>query len=170
MNRFNSLQKMEMAAAAIVVALGAFVALYSQYALGLGMMISPGAGFMPFLMGIALLILGACWFIKSLFFADAQDLAPSLGQEGSAAGEASPLEYKSRKHLWGFLVILGFAIFIERAGFFITTALFMLIWQLIVEKEKWLKSILITLLTAGAMYSIFRLLLKIHLPPGEWFY
>lgn len=169
MNRFNSLQKMEMAAAALVVTLGAFVTLYSYFVLRVGMMISPDAGFLPFLMGIALLILGACWFAKSLLFTNTQDLASADGREGYADGEVSPPEFQSRKHLWGFLVILGFAIFIERSGFFITTVLFMLAWQLIVEKEKWLMSLLITVLTAGAMYGIFRLLLKIHLPSGEWF-
>ncbi|MDZ4165931.1 MAG: tripartite tricarboxylate transporter TctB family protein [Smithellaceae bacterium] len=169
MNRHDPLQKMEMAAAAVVIALGAFVTLYSHYVLRIGMMISPDAGFLPFLMGIALLILGACWFAKSLRFTNIHGLASDAGLEGSAAGEASPPEFQSRKHLWGFLVILLFAILIERAGFLLATALFMLAWQLIVEKEKWLMSLLITVLTAGAMYTIFRLLLKIHLPSGEWF-
>ncbi|MDI6726313.1 MAG: tripartite tricarboxylate transporter TctB family protein [Smithellaceae bacterium] len=169
MNRFNPLQKMEMTAASVVIALGAFVTLYSYYVLRVGMMISPDAGFLPFLMGIALLVLGACWFAKSLLFTNTQNSASADGLVGYADEEETPPEFQSRKHLWGFLVILGFAIFIERAGFFITTALFMLAWQLIVEKEKWLMSLLITVLTAGAMYTIFRLLLKIHLPSGEWF-
>jgi len=47
----------------INIALGVFIALYSYYYLKLGIIISPSADFLPFSPGIALIVLGALWFI-----------------------------------------------------------------------------------------------------------
>ncbi len=169
MKRHDPLQKVELAAAVLVVALGAFVTLYAYFVLRLGLIISPGAGFMPFLLGVALLLLGASWFLKTLLLSGAINTAAAYdltGEVGLASGAAKG---HSGKHLWGFLVILLFGLLLERAGFLVSITLFMLVWQLIVEKQKWFVSIVITVLTAGAMYVIFRMLLKIHLPSGAWF-
>lgn len=169
MKRLDSRRKSEVAAAFVIIVIGAFVAFYSHFVLSIGMMISPGAGFIPFLLGFSLMALGACWLTKTLFLADAHESATADGFTGCADAEETPDGLRSRKHHWGFLVILTFAVLIERAGFLFSTAIFMIAWQLIVEKEKWLNSLIITVITAGAMYTIFRLLLKIHLPAGEWF-
>lgn len=168
---FAPLQKMEMAASGLALVLGALVSFYAYHYLGVGMMISPGAGFIPFILGIALAILGACWLAATLIAMRYGDRHRALvdGLEDCPPAEESPPEFRSRKHLLGFFIILLFALLLERIGFFISVALFMFGWQMIVEKERWLKSLIITLLTAGAMYTLFRLLLKIHLPSGEWF-
>ncbi|HEY5190940.1 MAG TPA: hypothetical protein VII77_03065, partial [Candidatus Deferrimicrobium sp.] len=50
----------------VLVVFGLFVAFYSRQYLKLGRMISPGAGFLPFWIGIALAVLGAIWFLNTL--------------------------------------------------------------------------------------------------------
>jgi hypothetical protein len=50
----------------VVIALGIFVAFHSFHSLKLGILISPGAGFMPFLCGIALIVLGIVWRIQTM--------------------------------------------------------------------------------------------------------
>jgi hypothetical protein len=40
----------------------------------------------------------------------------------------------------------------------------MLGWQMIVERERWLKAVVITVLCAAAMFALFRYLLHVELP------
>ena len=60
MSRSNSITNL------IVIALGIFVAYHSYAVLKLGILISPGAGFLPFLCGIALIVLGVVWRLQGL--------------------------------------------------------------------------------------------------------
>jgi hypothetical protein len=39
----------------------------------------------------------------------------------------------------------------------------------VVEKEGWLKTSVIAVLSAGCMYVLFSYLLKVYLPTGTWF-
>jgi NADH:ubiquinone oxidoreductase subunit H len=57
-----------------------------------------------------------------------------------------------------------YASLFERIGFFLSTLLFMLGWQMVVERQRWLKAIIITILCAVAMYTLFRFLLRVQLP------
>ncbi len=50
----------------VIIALGIFVALYSYSFLKLGILITPGAGFLPFLCGMALIVLGIVWRIQTM--------------------------------------------------------------------------------------------------------
>ena len=52
----------------VVIALGIFVAYHSYYSLKIGILITPGAGFLPFLCGIALIALGIVWRLQTLLF------------------------------------------------------------------------------------------------------
>ena len=52
----------------------------------------------------------------------------------------------------------------ERIGFLLSTLVFMLGWQLIVERERWLKAVVVTVLCAAAMFTLFRYLLHVELP------
>ena len=56
----------ERVAAAVVIGGGLAVAWHAHAHLKLGMMISPGAGFLPFWVGVALVILGTIWLGMSL--------------------------------------------------------------------------------------------------------
>jgi putative tricarboxylic transport membrane protein len=153
----------------VVLALGTFVAYHSYHSLKLGMMISPGAGFLPFLCGIALILLGIVWRLQTILFRSPpppDDPAEAV----TAACEAAPAPLpRSRvKLVLAFLVTLTYAWLFERIGFLLSTLLFMLGWQMLVERERWLKTVLVTVISAAAMYALFRSLLHVELPSVPW--
>ncbi len=131
----------------IVIALGAFVAYHSHAVLKLGILISPGAGFLPFLCGLAL-----------------------IAGTGEAAGatQAAPLPGTRTKLVMAFLTTVAYAVLFERIGFLLATLVFMLGWQLVVERERWVKAVIVTAICAAAMYGLFRLLLRVELPSNPF--
>jgi NADH:ubiquinone oxidoreductase subunit H len=72
------------------------------------------------------------------------------------------------KLVLAFAATVIYAALFERIGFFLATLLFMLGWQVIVERQRWLKAVIITVLCAVAMYSLFRLLLHVELPSNPF--
>jgi len=149
----------------VVIALGIFVAFYSYYSLKLGILISPGAGFMPFLCGIALIVLGIVWRIQTMIFKSAARVNHA-GEPSETACEvkAAPLRASRVKLCLAFMATLIYASLFERIGFFLSTLVFMLGWQMVVERQRWLKAIIITILCAVAMYTLFKFLLRVELP------
>ena len=149
----------------VVIALGIFVALYSYYFLKLGILITPGAGFLPFLCGMALIILAISWRIQTMIFKSSVRVEPAE-ELLAAAGEvgAAPLRASRIKLCLAFLTTVIYALLFERIGFFLSTLLFMLGWQMVVERQRWLKAIMITILCAVAMYTLFKTLLHVELP------
>ena len=143
---------------AIVIALGIFVTYYSYTYLKLGILISPGAGFLPFLCGIALIALGAVWRF--------QLMVTRRPAEDPAAAEAAPAKSAgSRLKLFlAFLTTVVYAFLFERVGFLLATVVFMLGWQLVVERERWPKALIVTVLSAAALYLLFSTLLHVELP------
>jgi hypothetical protein len=149
----------------IVIALGIFVAYHSYYALKIGILISPGAGFLPFLCGIALIALGIVWRLQTLLLKSSPHVEHG-GDPLAAACEAArtPLPGAQVKLCLAFVTTLAYACLFERIGFFLATLVFMLGWQMVVERQRWLKSIIITALCTAAMYTLFRYLLHVELP------
>jgi putative tricarboxylic transport membrane protein len=145
----------------IVIALGLFVAYHSYAVLKLGILISPGAGFLPFLCGIALIVLGVVWRLQGWLFRP--------GPKASAGeAEAASLPGTRRKLVLAFLTTTAYALLFERIGFLLSTLVFMLGWQMVVERERWLKAVIVTALCAAAMYGLFRYLLRVELPPNPF--
>jgi putative tricarboxylic transport membrane protein len=153
----------------VTLALGIFVTYHSYYALKLGILISPGAGFLPFLCGIALIALGIFWRLQSILLKPFRPVEPA--EEPWVAGcEGPPPPLRGRVKLWlAFVTTVAYAYLFERIGFFLSTLLVMLGWQMLVERERWLKSIIITALCAAAMYTLFRYLLRVELPSNPLF-
>jgi hypothetical protein len=146
----------------IVIALGVFVAYHSHAVLKLGILISPGAGFLPFLCGIALIVLGVVWRLQEWL----RKARPSA--QAAAAEDAAPLPGPRAKLVLAFLATVAYAALFERIGFLLATLVFMLGWQLVVERERWLKAVIVTALCAAAMYGLFRFLLHVELPPNPF--
>lgn len=149
----------------VVIALGIFVVYHSYYSLKLGILITPGAGFLPFLCGLALIALGVFWRLQTLLFKSLPK-AESAGDPMTAVCEAepAPLPVSRVKLCLAFATTVAYACLFERIGFFVATLLFMLGWQMVVERERWLKAIIITVLCAAAMYTLFSYLLHVELP------
>lgn len=164
------MDRAEKVSSIVLIAFGLFVAYYSRQYLKLGMMITPGAGFLPYWIGIALVVLGAIWFFKTLL---ARRGSAAGGQEsvaGDAAAETEALQGRLlSRFLPGVLLVILYAWLFEKAGYIVSSALFMVGWQKVVEKEGWLKTAVIAVLSAGGMYALFSYLLKVYLPTGTWF-
>jgi hypothetical protein len=149
----------------ITIALGIFVAYHSYHVLKLGILIIPGAGFLPFLCGLALVVLGIIWRLQPLLFKSPSTAAPAaVRTEAVGEGEPAPLAVSRAKLALAFAATVIYAALFERIGFFLATLLFMLGWQVIAERQRWLKAVIITVLCTVAMYSLFRLLLHVELP------
>jgi hypothetical protein len=163
------MNRAERIASVLLVAFGLGVAYYSREILKLGMAISPGAGFMPYHIGLAMALLGAAWFVATfLAGGEARESAPE--DPAAIAHEREPRRQRIlTRFVPGILLIVAYAWILERAGFFASTVLFMIGWQKLVEREKWGKAALIALACAGAMWALFSFLLKGVLPSGSWY-
>ncbi|MDO8944010.1 MAG: tripartite tricarboxylate transporter TctB family protein [Desulfobacterales bacterium] len=154
----------------VTIALGIFVTYHSYYSLRIGILISPGAGFLPFLCGVALIALGIFWRIQSFLFKTPRHAARSQDPAVVAGVAETPALPRPRVTLClAFVTALAYAWLFERIGLFLSTLVFMLGWQMLVERERWLKSIIITALCAAAMYTLFRYLLRVELPSNPLF-
>jgi putative tricarboxylic transport membrane protein len=162
--------KAERISAVFLVVGGVFIAAYSFHYLKLGILISPGAGFLPFFCGISLIILGILWLMATLL---PKPPAPAEAEVGHNISDV-PVEDVPRiwgvpqKMLLGVSVLIAYGWLFEKIGYFLSTCLFMFGWQMLVERESLLKAIIITALSAIILYTLFQYLLGIQLPPGLW--
>lgn len=164
------MDRAEKVSSIVLIAFGLFVAYYSRQYLKLGMMITPGAGFLPYWIGIALVVLGAIWFFKTLLARTGSGAGGEGSDAGDAAAETEALQGRLlSRFLPGVLLVILYAWLFEKAGYIVSTALFMVGWQKLVEREGWLKTAVIAVLSAGGMYALFSYLLKVYLPTGTWF-
>lgn len=159
------MDRSERVAAAIVMATGLAVAWHSYDRLKLGMVISPGAGFLPFFVGLCLAVLGAIWLGMSLVAPRPQ---PAAAAEGPAP-EAPARHPVLSRLIPGVILVIAYGWLFERVGFFLDTVLFMVAWQKGIEREGWVRTLVISFVCAGAMYLLFSFLLKGVLPTGSWF-
>jgi putative tricarboxylic transport membrane protein len=162
------MDRAEKVSSILLIAFGLFVAYYSRQYLKLGKMITPGAGFLPYWIGIILVVLGAIWFLQTFL------ARTGAGEKGSDAGDAAAEKEALRdrilwKFLPGVLLIILYAWLFEKAGYIVSTALFMVGWQKVVEREGWWKTAVVSVLSAAFMYILFSRLLKVFLPTGTWF-
>ncbi len=136
------------------MALGTTLAIGS-IRLGLGTFHKPGSGFMPFLTGVLLGLLGLL-----LAFLDTRKRPEKKG------GEKVSLRQFWGKGVYSLAVSFLYAFFLDPLGFIAAT--FLLIFSLlkIMGTRKWSTAILISFLTAGLSYLIFDVWLRIELPIG----
>src|SRR3989339_2192212 len=138
---------------AIITSLGGvWIMVYAWHTLKLGSIHVPDAGFLPFLCGAALAILGIVWILILQW-------KKEQGNEGSA-----------ERRLWlrpllslTLMVLYGWAM--EIVGSITSTLIFMVAWQQIIEREGWVKTMVISLIGTLAMYALFVYLLKVPIPP-----
>jgi hypothetical protein len=164
------MSRAERISSVVLVLFGVFVAAYSRHYLKLGHMITPDAGFLPYGIGIALAALGAIWFVSTFLGRMARKTGAAEGGGAEAGGESgSNRASLLSRMLPGVLIIILYGWLFERLGYPLSTVLFMVCWQKIVEREGWLKTVVIALLSAAAMYTLFVYLLRVYLPTGTWF-
>jgi putative tricarboxylic transport membrane protein len=115
----------------------------------------PGPGFLPFLSGIALIVV-------SLFV-----LIPAIlkGKEDQRSA-LFPDRHSFRKLLFALTALFGYGIALEYVGYLLTTFLFMFSIGRLVEPRGWWTTTVVALLTAVLSYLLFIVLLEVQLPKG----
>lgn len=113
----------------------------------------PGAGFLPFWLGVLMAVLSVMLMVtanrrpvaapRKPLFPDLQVLVPVLLTVGGLA---------------------AYILLLERTGFLLGTALLTTYLLGVVEREAWSKTVLVAVLNSVALYVIFRLLLGVSLP------
>jgi len=137
--------------------LAAFVGAAS-WRFGLGLTVSPGPGFWPFLVALCIAGLGA-----------------ALALRPNAAFRAPSGDDSRWRSLWIALGTLGFFVLaLEPLGYPVATSLLLLVQFRWVEGRPWRMSLYAAMTAAIVSFVIFRLLLKVPLPagivplPGRW--
>jgi putative tricarboxylic transport membrane protein len=149
--------KRDRTAALIFFALGLGIIFYSLQNLELGTMKLPGSGFFPAISGACAVIFSLAWLF-------------SARSRGARANESRPLWEKGDwiRPLMVVAITAGYAAVIDFLGFVLTTFLFIVIWQFLIVREKWIKILIISLIGTASMYVMFQLLLKIPLPKSTF--
>ena len=146
-----STKKSERIAAVITSLSGLMIMYYAWSALKLGSIHVPDAGLLPFLCGVGLAVLGVLWFLII-----------------QTAQEQASIEETEKRMPWRPIVSLAlmilYALAMEALGYITSTLIFMVAWQQIIERERWVKTILIAVLGTAAMYALFSLFLKVPIP------
>jgi putative tricarboxylic transport membrane protein len=116
----------------------------------------PGPGFLPFVTGLILVALSLILLISSLLRrSDRANPAESLWSDGQALKRA----------LQAIAALCFYVLAIERLGFVPTTFLFMVL-ILRIEPRRWTFVVLAAIGTTFFFFVLFKVLLRVPLPPG----
>jgi len=137
------------------IASGALIILGSLR-LPLGGPQNPGSGFLPFLVGVLMMILSIGLLVRSAHF-----------QREKIAGPAA-VSSKSFKLVGTAAALFLFAFVFPYLGFLITTIPLMIFLSRVIGEMKWKVSLAIGFLTSLAMYALFKIWLKVQFPMGPW--
>jgi putative tricarboxylic transport membrane protein len=115
----------------------------------------PGPGFLPFLSGIALIVISLFVLIPAL-----------LKGKKDQSSDLFPTRQSFKKLLFALAALFGFGIALEYLGYLLTTFLFMLSIARLIEPKGWWTTTLVAFLTAALSYLLFVVLLEVQLPKG----
>jgi putative tricarboxylic transport membrane protein len=132
--------------------LGLFVVIYS-YTLGLGKLINPGPGLLPFLLGLIFLILSSVRFITVMQLKETEE----------------DREEKKKVEYWRIILIVAalliWAFVLESLGFLIATFILMTLLYRAAGFNKWYVATFWGLVTVVVTYFVFTYL-GVRFPPG----
>ena len=147
------MKRSQLSVSAVLAGLAGFVLLESRN-LSFGTMRVPQTGFFPLVLATLLLILCVILFAQGIFGRESDRLPNKILPEGW-----------SRIALT-LAAMIGFAVVLERLGFFLTTFFLMILLLRAIESQRWSKVVFVALLTAIGSYAIFGWILGIPLPGG----
>jgi hypothetical protein len=117
---------------------------------------NPGPGFLPFLVGLLLLILSLALLMRSL--RERKEKEPAQARAG----------VKNFKLFGTVAALLLFALIFPYLGFLLTTIPLMIFLSRAIGELKWKTSLAIGVLISFSMYILFKVWLKVQFPPGPW--
>jgi putative tricarboxylic transport membrane protein len=121
--------------------------------LNVGTLTAPGSGFFPLVTGLVLGIFSALILVG----------ARKSGKE--TVRFWAPQANKKGVYLT-FLLILVYALLLERLGFIGTTVLFLFLVSRFVSGHRWATAVFFALVTSFTTYIVFSILLHVPLPQG----
>jgi hypothetical protein len=155
------------------IVLGVFVSAYSLR-LGLGRLLSPGPGLMPFGLGAIVLIL-ALYKLVAEFTQTGKERNEAVDAlqrtEAGFEGKAPPvkeegwLPARARKLVLLTAILLAYALLFETLGYLVTTFLAMSLLLRTTGYTRWVLIIIYSVIIVGATYSLFTYL-GVRFPPG----
>jgi putative tricarboxylic transport membrane protein len=116
----------------------------------------PGPGFVPFLAGGLLALLGLALFIST-----------SLKARSSIKENLWEKE-KARYFLFPLLALLCYALLLERLGFLLDTFLFLLFLFKMAKPKIWLLPVVLSALIVTIAHFLFSVFLQSQFPKGMW--
>jgi len=136
-------------------ALGVFQCVES-FSLGLGSIMEPGTGFMPFVLGLVMMILAFALFLESYFTIRKNPAAKSSLWSG----------VYWKRVVYITVIMLAYALLLPRLGYLLDTFLMMIFLLKSGEPIKWPTAIVVGALTAGFSYVLFGMWLSVSFPRG----
>ena len=147
--------RQERTAGLLLIILGVWVAYYGLFELKIGTIGQPGPGFFPFISGAGIVILCLIWMISNR----------------NCILECQPLWAKGQwvGPVLAVVVTTAYTALMEPLGYALSTLVFLIGWQKLIERENWRKTSIIAVVATAGMYLVFAYLLGIDLPVGELF-
>jgi putative tricarboxylic transport membrane protein len=134
------------------IALFALFVIWESRSLPLGTLRQPGPAFIPALLALLLLVLGA-----------------SVMLSGGRARPYSSIDWSEWRHALAILAVSLFSLFaIERLGYRLTVMLFLLFLVRVMEKRGWTLSLAFAVTLAFGSFFLFHDVLRVPLPQGPF--
>lgn len=144
--------KQERTAGLVFAIFGVATGVYSFTALKIGSISQPGPGLFPLICGFGIVLLCLIW----------------LFQHRKETSRSAPLWFEDNWHgpLIAVVIMVVYTALMEDLGYVLSTFLFLIAWQMIIEREKWRKTAIVAVVGTLSMYLLFVFILKVALPEG----
>lgn len=151
------MKRYQISCALFLVLFGIFIC-WEARKLDMGRVVKPGPGFLPFWLGLALIIVS----LALLFNYGRKKIDPSLSSQDLWKG----LHWE--KVLYSLVALLLYALFLETLGYILATFLLMVFFFRAIEPQRWFVAISGAVVTSFITYALFKLWLQVQLPIGLW--
>ena len=142
--------------ATVWLAIGATIAV-SSCRYGLGVLNSPGTGFMPFLSGTTI-----------SFFAFIGLVSATIKKKKGIGWKSIIKGFMWEKTVIVIVALVVYTLLLNTIGFLLCTALFIGFLLRAVQPQRWIVVFMGSILTALGAYLIFEVWLQAQLPKGPW--
>ena len=147
------MKRLDLIAAGALTGLAAYVLIESRK-LSFGSLRVPQTGFFPRVLGILLILLALAELVRVLRLSVPVTVREKISGEGWTRIGAT------------LVIMFGFALVLERLGFFLATFFLMVLLLRAIEAPHWPKVFIIALATSLLSYGLFAWLLGVPLPAG----
>lgn len=127
-----------------------------SWVLGLGSMSEPGTGFIPFVVGLVIIVLSAILLLESSI-----EVKKNPGRKVSRWSDTH-----WRRVIYIVILLLAYALLLPKLGYLIATFLVLVFLLKSGEPIKWPAAIIVAILTSTISYLVFGIWLSVSFPKG----